>query len=91
MINGAPDTSFGNAGTLWSSVPSPDKLRSMDKEQAITHVGGTAMGVHLVGLDEAPAIVASTWAMPDTGFDFTWRSSPSVLFFPVSGLNKILG
>lgn len=54
MIAGRPDRSFGNAGTIWSSVPTPYQV-PFHVGSYPAYVGGTAIGVAWLG--ETPALV----------------------------------
>jgi hypothetical protein len=65
MFAGVSDRSFGNAGTIWSAIPTPFTPQANFRESFPAFVGGTATGVHRLG--DRLALVVEGWAQQRPG------------------------
>lgn len=82
MIAGVSDRSFGNAGTIWSAIPTPFTPQANFQESFPAFVGGTAIGVHRLG--GQLALVVEGWAQQRPGGP--WLTSALAVVPPAGGV-----
>ena len=82
MIAGVSDRSFGNAGTIWSAVPTPFTPPGNFRESFPAFVGGTAIGVHRLDPDRL-VLVVEGWAQQQPGGP--WLTSALAVVPPAGG------
>jgi len=82
VIAGGPDRSFGNAGAIWSAVPTPYTPQATFRESFPAFVGGTAIGVHRVA--DTLALAVEGWAQKERGGP--WLTSALAVVPPPGGV-----